>query len=42
MEQKLRFELVLGLVGNTEKKIWANNEQLLRGFFYVFMGKKMF
>ena len=25
-----------GLVGNTEKKLWANYEQLLMVFFYVF------
>jgi hypothetical protein len=29
-----------GAVGNTEKKIGANYEQLLRAFFYVFKGKK--
>ena len=44
MEQKMRFGLVLGwfwagfgLVGNTEKKLGANHEQLLRGFFHVLM-----
>ena len=36
MEQKLRF----GPVGNTEKIIWANYEELLGGFFHVFRGKK--
>ena len=29
-----------GLVGNTEKKIWADFEQLLRAFFFMFSGAK--
>ena len=29
-----------GSVGNTEKKIWADYEQLLMRFFHVFTGKK--
>ena len=28
-----------GPVGNTGKQIWADYEQILRAFFYVFMGK---
>ena len=32
-----------GPIGNTEKKNWADYEQLLRsGFFHVFRGKKIF
>ena len=36
MEQKLRFELVLG----QSAKIWADYEQLLSWVFHVFRGKK--
>ena len=36
MEQNLRF----GLVGSTEKKIWADYEQLLRVFFFMFSRAK--
>ena len=27
-----------GLIGSTEKRVWANYEQLLRVVFHVFMG----
>ena len=30
----------IGMVDNTEKKIWPDCEQLLRVIFHVFMGKK--
>ena len=30
-----------GLVGNTEKKIWADYKQLLRSFFSCFQGAKV-
>ena len=29
-----------GPVGSTEKKIWADYEQLMRALFHVFRGKK--
>ena len=29
-----------GPVGNTEKKVWADYEQLLRTFFFMFSGAK--
>jgi hypothetical protein len=35
-EQKMSF----WLVGNTEKKFWADYEQLWGQFFHVFKGKK--
>ena len=36
------IEIVAGFgpVGNTEKKNWANYEQLLRSFFFMFLGVK--
>ena len=30
-----------GLVGSTEKKFWADYEQLLRVFFHVFQGQNI-
>ena len=36
MEQKMRF----GLVGNTEKKMGADYEKLLRVVFFMFSGAK--
>ena len=36
MEQELRF----GPVGITEKKIWADYEQLLKPVFFHFRGQK--
>ena len=38
MEQNMRF----GLIGNTEKKIGADYEQLLRAVFLCFVGKNLF
>ena len=39
MEQKMTFGLVLGRSAILKKKVWADYEQLLRAFFYVFMDK---
>ena len=42
---RTRIEIWAGFgpIGSTEtKRVWAGYEQLLRGFFHVFRGKKMF
>ena len=40
MEQKMRFELVLGRLAILKKKLGVNYEQLLRVFFLRFHGQK--
>ena len=40
MELELRFGLDLGQLAVLEKRVWADYEQLLRVFFYVFKDKK--
>ena len=42
MEQKMRFELVLGRLAILKKKIWADYEQLLTAVFSCFHGQKKF
>ena len=39
-ETEIEIWAGFGPVGNTEKKIGADYEQLLRAVFHVFMGKK--
>ena len=41
MEQGLKFGLDLGRLALMRKQIWADNEQLLKPVFHVFMGKKI-